>query len=382
MLEYTNTYISGGWYVIPVYGIKNGRCTCNRVCKCPGKHPLTRNGVNGALNRLESATKWWKKNPYANIGVVTGIKSGVLVLDIDPRNGGDESLTKLINDIGELPSTVIADTGGGGQHIYFKYPNIGIKCGNNKLGEGIDIKSDGGYVVAPPSVHASGGLYQWRSGCGPEDVELAELPYSIIQMLTGSFNKLATVATDHDVVYQGERNSFLFRRACSLRERGYKRQNIEALISELNIEKCSPVLSDDEVHKIAVSAAKYNKGNTLPLYVWRDAIRSERGPSGKSKASLRHILINLSFYMDGNGLNCYPTQEVIALETGYTLGHVNNMIELAEELGWIKKISHQGIGQKWRNLVYKPILPQEVLLSEQQLLQEYCPDALKVLSSE
>lgn len=379
MLEYAQTYIKRDWYVLPVYGIKNGHCTCAQPCKCPGKHPLIRHGVNGASNSLGKVAIWWKQIPYANIGVATGKKSGIVVIDIDPRNGGDETLAELVSDIGQLPRTVVANTGGGGQHFYFKYPVVEIKGGNNKLGKGIDIKSDGGYVIAAPSVHLSGELYQWQAGCGPDDVELAELPDSIVHLLAGNLNQ---VADNPDVIYLGQRNSKLFQKACGLRAKGYSRFNIEALLNEENEIKCDPSLDGEEVSKIAGSACKYQKGKTLPLHIWRDVIRSSLGPSGGSGSSMRHLLVNLSFYMNGDGLNCYPTQDDIANETGYTASHVSKILKQAEILGWIKKVSHKGKGQAWRNLVYKPLLPRDVMLSEQHVMKVFCPDALKVLSSE
>lgn len=379
--KYVGSYLSLGWYVLPVHSVEDARCSCGNIkCGSKGKHPMTRSGVKDATTNSGMARQWWSKWPNANIAIATGKKSDIVVIDIDPRNGGDETLAKLINDIGQLPKTVVANTGGGGQHIYFKYPVVDIKGGNNKLGKGIDIKSDGGYVVAAPSVHASGEIYQWQTGCGPDDIEVAELPASIIQLLVGTPKKLAKYDVVPDVIKQGQRNSLLFQEACSLRAKGRNRINIETLLNEINETRCDPPLDCDELSKIVRSACKYEKGKTLPLHIWRDVIRSNLGPGGGSGASMRHILVNLSFYMNGDGLNCYPTQDDIADETGYTVPHVSKILKQAEILGWIKKVSHKGKGQAWRNLAYKPLLPRDVLLSEQHVMKMFCPDALMVLS--
>lgn len=381
--QWAEYYLSRGWYVLPVHSVENVKCSCRKInCGDEGKHPMTRSGVKDATIDLSESKQWWLKWPNANVAIATGIKSGIVVLDIDPRNGGDETLAKLIKDIGQLPSTVVADTGGGGQHYYFKYPDVDIKGGNNKLGVGIDVKSDGGYVVATPSVHVSGGLYRWKNGCGPDEIDLAELPDNIVKRLVGETANLVKVDAVPDVINKGQRNSFLFHEACSLRSKGHSRRNIETLLCQLNVTICNPPLDDSEVFKIIVSASKYKKGETLPLYIWRDCVRSVLGPCGSHGSSMRHILVDLSFYMDGNGNNCYPTQETIASETMYSVAHVSKILTLAEKEGWIRKESHKGKGQAWRNIVYKPSLPPDVLRSEQHVIKMFCSDALKVLSSE
>ena len=91
--------------------------------------------------------KDWKWET-ANIGIATGKASGVVVIDVDPRAGGYVELSKLIARLGKLPKGPTAFTGGRGLHLYFKYPGHKLR---GKAAEGIDVKSDGGYVVAPPS---------------------------------------------------------------------------------------------------------------------------------------------------------------------------------------------------------------------------------------
>ena len=109
----------------------------------------------------------------ANIGIVTGIVSRLVVLDIDPRHDGDDALILLQRKHGPLPHTVEALTGGGGRHVYFLHPG---KPMHNKVGlvAGIDLRADGGLVVAPPSVHPSGRFYAWEHH--PDATALAVMP--------------------------------------------------------------------------------------------------------------------------------------------------------------------------------------------------------------
>jgi hypothetical protein len=108
--------------------------------------------------------KWWEKWPSANIGIVTGKISGVVVLDFDFQNGGKESLEKFVEQSGGPPETPIARTGNG-IHLYYAHPGVEIK---NRAGifPGLDVRGDGGYIVAPPSTHPNGKRYKWLKGFG------------------------------------------------------------------------------------------------------------------------------------------------------------------------------------------------------------------------
>jgi hypothetical protein len=123
----------------------------------------------------EEIEGWFERWPDANLAVVTGELSGVVVIDIDPRHGGDKSLAKWEKQYGKLPETVESRTGGGGRHLYFQHPGGEI---HNRAGivDGIDFRGDGGCIVTPPSIHSSGKAYTWRNGHGPGDMELAEMP--------------------------------------------------------------------------------------------------------------------------------------------------------------------------------------------------------------
>jgi hypothetical protein len=123
---------------------------------------------------VEQVQRWWRRWPDANVGVVTGAVSGLVVLDVDPRHRGEASLAALEGVHGAVPHTIESLTGGGGQHLYFRHPGTDVPCG--PIAPGLDVKGDGGLVVSPPSGHVSGRVYAWESGCAPGEVPLADLP--------------------------------------------------------------------------------------------------------------------------------------------------------------------------------------------------------------
>jgi hypothetical protein len=165
-----------GWSVVPVHAAPGGRCTCGDPdCPAPGKHPHVRWEVyQHALPPADEVRSWWHRWPSANVGVVTGAVSGVVVLDVDPRHGGEGALAALEAVHGALPDSVEDRTGGGGWHRWFGHPGATVSSG--PLAPGLDLKGDGGLVVVPPSVHASGVPYRWRPGHDPMQHALAPLP--------------------------------------------------------------------------------------------------------------------------------------------------------------------------------------------------------------
>lgn len=157
-------YASMGWHVFPLHTVdKEGHCSCGNVtCGDAGKHPRVARGLKEASRDLNKIDEWFGPDaPPANIGVVTGEISGITVLDIDIGEGkfGAESWAEAIKDHGE-PDTLIAETGSGGMHVIFQY-NSALKTASNVLGKGVDCRNDGGYIVAAPSRHRSGGQYKW-----------------------------------------------------------------------------------------------------------------------------------------------------------------------------------------------------------------------------
>ena len=173
-LDYALNYADLKWRVFPVHSVKDGSCSCKagKHCTNKGKHPITAHGFKDGSVHKEKIKRWWMDHPTANIGIWTGPESGIWVLDvdIDHENGklGDTSLEELEDIHEKLPSTVEAITGGGGRHLFFKYPtNQIIKSGTNVIGENLDIRGVGGYVIVEPSSHQSGGNYVWEGSSDP-----------------------------------------------------------------------------------------------------------------------------------------------------------------------------------------------------------------------
>jgi putative DNA primase/helicase len=183
--------------VFPLYEVMpDGTCACGgSLCKSPrnaGKHPRTTHGVKDATTSPEIIRQWWAAWPKANIGVATGSVSGIIVLDVDPDKGGDDSLRTLP----EPPVTPRSLTGGGGQHILFRYdPATPLRNTSGALGPGLDTRSDGGYIVAPPSNHISGRVYAWDCDLHPDDTPLAPVPQWLIDRLAQPVGPTTAAAT-------------------------------------------------------------------------------------------------------------------------------------------------------------------------------------------
>jgi hypothetical protein len=165
-------YAKLGLSVVPVHGIVAGVCTCGTGCgKNAGKHPiaqLVRRGVKDASACLETVSEWYRQWPAANVAIACGSVSEIVVGDAD----GEAGVVEL--ERRGYPVTWTARTGSGGLHVYLGHP--GHRVGNWKITGIGELRADGGYVVAPPSRHRSGGQYEWLPGLSPWDVSLAPAP--------------------------------------------------------------------------------------------------------------------------------------------------------------------------------------------------------------
>ena len=189
-MEAAVRYAARGWPVLPLWWPNDRRtCSCgNRGCrKSVGKHPLSRvvqNGVDGATCDSRMIRAWWARYPLANVAIRTGAVSGLVVLDVDPRNGGDESLLEFEAQIGPLPTTPRSLTGGGGLHMLFQYPVGHDVRSRTSVLPGLDVKANGGFIVAPPSRHASGREYAWDTFAHPDDMPLAAAPDRLFSLFS------------------------------------------------------------------------------------------------------------------------------------------------------------------------------------------------------
>jgi hypothetical protein len=191
--------------------------------------------------------------------VATGVKSGLVVLDVDPRHGGDESLIQLTEALGGLPDTLVALTGGGGRHLFFGYPADHDIRNAAALGgyEGLDLRGEGGYIVAPPSLHESGRNYSWQDPDLSGGVPVSPMPQNLVQFSL----KRKQPAKDHrdspGKIVEGTRNNELASLGGAMRRKGFDQEAIEAALQEHNRRHCIPPLPVAEVKGIARSIASY-----------------------------------------------------------------------------------------------------------------------------
>ena len=230
------------------------------------KVPLTRNGCKDATTDAAQIKAWWQKYPNANIGLATGSVSQnvfVIDLDIDEDRGidGYHSLEDWQREHGDFPETWTAITGRGGYHLYYR-GNGKIK---NRAGiiDGVDIRGNGGYVVAPPSIHKNGNRYEWEYS--PDEFEIAKADNNVEYFLNHDDQKQGTAFTMPNIVAAGQRNQMLFRFACMMQAKGASDQSVFAATMAENESSCSPPLTEQEVRIIVSSATKYDKGKPIHI---------------------------------------------------------------------------------------------------------------------
>lgn len=213
------------------------------------------NGFKDASTDRELISDWWRQWPDSNVGIATGTVSDLVVIDVDPRSGGDETLRQLETEHGPLPETVEVLTGGGGRHIFLRHPGGVVPCSAGKLGPGIDVKADGGYIVAPPSIHPDTHReYEWEIEHRPGEVPVASPPTWILEGLT---TQIQPVRGTPDRICGGERNKSLTRLAGIMRRPGMTADEILVALLAINEGRCDPPLDVKEVQKIARSVGRY-----------------------------------------------------------------------------------------------------------------------------
>jgi len=256
------------------------------------KVPWTRRGYKSAQNEKGAIRALFNGKDGCNLGISTHI--GLVVVDIDPRNGGMESLRDLEDEIGCFPPTVQCTTGGGGIHFYFDADGHKIRS-RAGIRPGIDIKAIGGYVVAPPSTLDTGGEYKWVEGCSPFEREPAPVPTNLLNILEGGENKTrklpapeedsrsitesaAVVLEDSSdqkqrtqgkaarisgPILEGTRNVTLASIAGTLNRKGIDHASLGKMLQQYNADHCSPPLSKTEVSKITKKISRYPSEDTL-----------------------------------------------------------------------------------------------------------------------
>lgn len=233
--EAAASYVQRGWPVIPLHHVtEDGHCSClqRQWCKSVGKHPTDamwqRNGITVPLDALN----WFQRGPH-NVGILTGLPSGVWVLDVDPEHDGGQRLAELIETHEPLPRTFAVKTGSGGAHYYWRMPSMEITNSRGRLPAGLDVRGTGGYVVAAPSVSGKGDYEILHDGA------VLDAPSWLVDLirsrpwvpLTGeratsiggdghayAKNAIGGALGDLARAVPGERNNLAFGRACRIME--------------------------------------------------------------------------------------------------------------------------------------------------------------------
>lgn len=249
------------WYVEHGFGVF--------PLKPRSKKPNCPHGLNDWTDNAEDVRKWWSSHPSDNIGIACGTPSnGLLVLDFDvdeeKEKDGLSTLYEWERAHGELPETAVAITGRGGMHYLYRTDRTNIHPSvNHELS--VDVRSDGSYVVAPPSVHENGHRYEWQDS--PEDTPIATATgpvYDFLDHVQRNGGQDETRKENGkfrlpDVIKKGTRDDTLFRYASHLRGIGRSDEEILAAVTGVNALRCQPPMDSRDVERIVRSACKYEQ---------------------------------------------------------------------------------------------------------------------------
>lgn len=243
-LEVALTYASWGWKVLPL--LKDG------------KEPACAHGVHDATDDPEQIRRWFTSKPELNLGVAAGQASGLVVYDIDPRNGGQDSWDEWTAKHGQLPDGITALTAGGGYHYLAAYQDGVKSC---KLLDGVDLLANGRYFVAYPS-KINGKAYQWEASSDPFDgVGPVSIPPEWLTSMLPA-KKERTAANDSSII-KGNRNSGLTSLAGAMRSYGMSEAEILAALSVANETRCEIPLPSSEIRQIARSVSRYEPNSDV-----------------------------------------------------------------------------------------------------------------------
>lgn len=267
-LDLALQYAKLGFAVFPAHYMKNGICSCGSPnCRNKAKHPMTGRDLLDATTSERTIRGWWEDRwPLANIAIATGEASGLLVLDVDGKKGRATLAAKGW----EIPKTPSVSTGreNGGVHYYFKHPGGKFKNSANKLGEKVDIRAEGGYVIAPGSIHATGNPYLWvvaprdLPGEFAEQAGFADVPDWLLKELESSDERKAPLPS-LPLLKDGGRNTRLTQEAGIYLRLGYSPKAMEGALKARNQFDTEEPLSDEEVETIARSIGAKTPGDLL-----------------------------------------------------------------------------------------------------------------------
>lgn len=230
-------YCSRGWPIFPLYWLEGDQCSCGSAkCKSPGKHPLIAGGFKSASADVTQVQAWHSQWPKANWGMRTGAGhsggAGILVIDIDAKSDGYKTWELLRDENPGLIETITVETGGGGMHLWFVYPpDMDIRSGAGVLGNGVDIRANGGYVLVPPSKTTK----DYRFSFNPIDTPLESCPSWMLTKLNGRIttHRLPAGIRIGSEIPEGVRHQSLITMAGSMKRVGMTPEEILSSLTTL-----------------------------------------------------------------------------------------------------------------------------------------------------
>jgi hypothetical protein len=232
-------------------------------CLSGMKEPATKHGFLEATTDEGQIRRWWQENPDYNIGIATGVKSGIWVLDIDGGEG-EAALRTLEQQYGPTPNTVEAISGGSGRHLFFKLPaDRTIRNSTGKVAEHVDVRACGGYIIAAPSLHPSGRLYCWSVDSANT---FADAPDWLLDRAAGprkaTHSRTAAAVTSAEwamllgAVVEGQRDCTVTKLAGHLLRHGVDLIVVLSLLDSFNATRCTPPLPAKDIERIVSSIAR------------------------------------------------------------------------------------------------------------------------------
>jgi hypothetical protein len=240
-------YAARGWHVFP--------------CRPRGKTPATSRGFLDATTDAVRVASWWRSAPECNVGIATGKPSGFFALDVDGADG-EASLRQLESENGSLPATIEAVTGKG-RHCYFRTSTKSVKCSAGIIGAGLDVRGDGGYVLAPPSLHPSGRAYAWSVDGTDEMASAPDWLLNRVSIAGAADKPVNGKPLEHwhrvltNPIPNGQRNATLTSICGKLFHAGL--HDPVLLISTMfciNVARCDPPLAEGDIETIVLSVMR------------------------------------------------------------------------------------------------------------------------------
>lgn len=291
LLDMALTYADLGWEVFPTHNGPGCSCWRGDACQNQAKHPRTRNGVKDATTNMDQIELWWANFPQANIGIRMG--SELLVLDFD-GDEGSEILHAWSKPAVVVMDYDVADNGfetprvvtGNGTHLYFRAPTQAKVRAQIGVMPGVDIRVGDSYVIAPPSVHASGKRYEWEVDHSPViDMDLAEVPAVVMEVIAEAGSREKPRVPKR--IRKGKRNDLYYRLACGFWAYNMPEQVIEmaliGLLPQTDQPKGDPFTEENVRDIVRRVTSQYPPGRSgeRALEEWQE-IRKQRESGGSA----------------------------------------------------------------------------------------------------